>query len=185
MRGFTAIVSIVLALLLVFASAAGTQAAPKVPRVAMLCAPACRGSNMDAPGTSVATPVRFPPGRARLDTSPIPAVPGPAGVFRCRRMRRFGSMHQAGMIDELFGSLGNAVGLQIGRARDRLARNRADAPSERLESAKQTSRLERQDLILTREYVHSGAGGGGWSNLWGTIAADRCASFARKNSSFF
>ena len=29
-------------------------------------------------------------------------------------------MHQAGMIDELFGSLGNAVGLQIGRARDRL-----------------------------------------------------------------
>jgi hypothetical protein len=64
------------------------------------------------------------------------------------------------MIDELFGSLGNAVGLQIGRARDRLARNRADAPSERLESAKQTSRLERQDLILTREYVHSGAGGG-------------------------
>src|SRR6476646_4345770 len=69
-------------------------------------------------------------------------------------------MHQAGMIDELFGSLGNAVGLQIGRARDRLARNRADAPSERLESAKQTSRLERQDLILTREYVHSAAGGG-------------------------
>jgi hypothetical protein len=48
MRRFTAIVSIVLALLLVFASAAGTQAAPKVPRVAMLCAPACRGSNMDA-----------------------------------------------------------------------------------------------------------------------------------------
>jgi putative tryptophan/tyrosine transport system substrate-binding protein len=32
--------------LLVSASAARTQAAPKVPRVAMLCAPACVGSNM-------------------------------------------------------------------------------------------------------------------------------------------
>jgi putative tryptophan/tyrosine transport system substrate-binding protein len=48
MTRFTAIVSIVLAVLLVFASAAGSQAAPKVPRVAMLCAPACSGSNMDA-----------------------------------------------------------------------------------------------------------------------------------------
>src|SRR5258708_29727695 len=48
MRRVTAIVSIVLAVLLVFASAAGTQAAPKMPSVAMLCAPACRGSNMDA-----------------------------------------------------------------------------------------------------------------------------------------
>lgn len=48
MRRFTAFVSIVVAVLLVFASAAGTQAAPKVPRVAMLCAPACRGSNTDA-----------------------------------------------------------------------------------------------------------------------------------------
>jgi putative ABC transport system substrate-binding protein len=35
-----------MAVLLVFAPAAGIQAAPKVPRVAMLCSPACVGSNM-------------------------------------------------------------------------------------------------------------------------------------------
>jgi putative ABC transport system substrate-binding protein len=48
MRRFAASVPVLLLMLLVFASAAGTHAAPKVPRVAMLCAPACTGSNMDA-----------------------------------------------------------------------------------------------------------------------------------------
>jgi putative ABC transport system substrate-binding protein len=39
---------IVLVALLAFASAARTQAAPKVPRVGMLCSPACGGGNIDA-----------------------------------------------------------------------------------------------------------------------------------------
>jgi hypothetical protein len=34
-------------------------------------------------------------------------------------------------------------------------------------------------MILTREYVHSGAGGGGWSNLWAIFPADRWAWFIR------
>jgi putative ABC transport system substrate-binding protein len=47
MRRFAATVPVLLGVLLVFASAAGIQAAPKVPRIAMLCAPACADSNMD------------------------------------------------------------------------------------------------------------------------------------------
>jgi putative tryptophan/tyrosine transport system substrate-binding protein len=41
MRRFAATVPVLLVVLLVFASAAGIQAAPKVPRVGMLCSPAC------------------------------------------------------------------------------------------------------------------------------------------------
>jgi putative tryptophan/tyrosine transport system substrate-binding protein len=41
MRRFSATVPVLLVVLLVFASAAGIQAAPKVPRVGMLCSPAC------------------------------------------------------------------------------------------------------------------------------------------------
>src|SRR5258708_7020283 len=41
MRRFAATVPVLLVVLLVFASAAGIQAAPKVPRVGMLCAPLC------------------------------------------------------------------------------------------------------------------------------------------------
>ena len=37
---------------------------------------------------------------------------------------------------------------------------------------------EHRDLILTGEYVRSSRDGG-WSNLWGTIAADRWAWFIR------
>lgn len=47
MRRFSATVPVLLIALLVFASAVGTRAAPKVPRVGMLCSPACTGSNMD------------------------------------------------------------------------------------------------------------------------------------------
>jgi putative ABC transport system substrate-binding protein len=48
MRRFAATVPFLLGALLVFAPAAGIQAATKVPRVAMLCSPACSGSNMSA-----------------------------------------------------------------------------------------------------------------------------------------
>jgi putative tryptophan/tyrosine transport system substrate-binding protein len=41
MRRFAATVPVLLVVLLVFASAAGIQAAPKGPRVGMLCSPTC------------------------------------------------------------------------------------------------------------------------------------------------
>jgi putative ABC transport system substrate-binding protein len=47
MRLFAATVPLLLGVLLVLAPAAGIRAAPKVPRVAMLCSPACTGSSMD------------------------------------------------------------------------------------------------------------------------------------------
>jgi putative ABC transport system substrate-binding protein len=47
MRRFAGVVPILI-VLLVFASAARTQAAPKVPRVAILCAPSCTGVTFDA-----------------------------------------------------------------------------------------------------------------------------------------
>jgi putative ABC transport system substrate-binding protein len=47
MRRFAGIVPILI-VLLVFALAARTQAAPKVPRVAILCAPSCTGVTFDA-----------------------------------------------------------------------------------------------------------------------------------------
>ena len=47
MKRYAAAVSL-LAILLVLASTAGMQAASKLPRVGMLCAPACAGSNFDA-----------------------------------------------------------------------------------------------------------------------------------------
>jgi putative ABC transport system substrate-binding protein len=46
MRRFAATVPVLLVVLLVFASVAEIQAAPKVSRVGMLCAPACAGSYM-------------------------------------------------------------------------------------------------------------------------------------------
>jgi putative tryptophan/tyrosine transport system substrate-binding protein len=45
MKRFAAALPVLPVLLLVFALITGTQAAPKMPRVAMLCAPACTGSN--------------------------------------------------------------------------------------------------------------------------------------------
>ena len=47
MRRFAGVVPILI-VLLVFASAARTQAAPKVPRVAIVCAPSCTGVTFDA-----------------------------------------------------------------------------------------------------------------------------------------
>src|ERR1700704_2507084 len=47
MRRFAGIMPILI-VLLVFALAARTQAAPKVPRVAILCAPSCTGVTFDA-----------------------------------------------------------------------------------------------------------------------------------------
>jgi putative ABC transport system substrate-binding protein len=47
MRRFAATVPLLLGVLLVFASAAGIQAAPKLPRVAMLCPSVCSGADMD------------------------------------------------------------------------------------------------------------------------------------------
>ena len=43
---------------------------------------------------------------------------------------------------------------------------------------------EHRDLILTGEYVRSSRDGG-WSNLWGTIAADQWAWFIGKKFAFF
>jgi putative ABC transport system substrate-binding protein len=48
MRRFAATVPVLLVVLLVFASAAATQPAPKVPRVGMLCYPLCNVSFNDA-----------------------------------------------------------------------------------------------------------------------------------------
>ena len=48
MRRFFATVPVLLVVLLVFASAAETQAAPSVPRVGMLCTHSCSGSVIDA-----------------------------------------------------------------------------------------------------------------------------------------
>src|SRR5882762_7800353 len=48
MRRFAATVPILLVVLLVFASAAATQPAPKVARVGMLCYPLCKVSFNDA-----------------------------------------------------------------------------------------------------------------------------------------
>jgi hypothetical protein len=48
MKRFTATLPVLLVVLLVFASAAATQPAPKVARVGMLCNPLCKGSFSDA-----------------------------------------------------------------------------------------------------------------------------------------
>ena len=48
MKRFAAMVSVLLVVLLVFASAAATQPAPKVARIGMLCAPSCNLSPNDA-----------------------------------------------------------------------------------------------------------------------------------------
>ena len=45
MRRFSATVSVLLVVLLVFASAAATQPAPKVARIGMLCAPSCNSND--------------------------------------------------------------------------------------------------------------------------------------------
>ena len=48
MRRFSATVSVLLVVLLVFASAAATQPAPKVARIGMLCTASCNTSSNDA-----------------------------------------------------------------------------------------------------------------------------------------
>ena len=48
MKRYAAAVLVLLAVLVVLASTAGIQAASKLPRVGMLCAPACSGPSFDA-----------------------------------------------------------------------------------------------------------------------------------------
>ncbi|HET7192927.1 MAG TPA: ABC transporter substrate binding protein, partial [Pseudolabrys sp.] len=48
MKRYAAVVQVILAILVVLASTPRIQAASKLPRVGMLCAPACSGPNFDA-----------------------------------------------------------------------------------------------------------------------------------------